>query len=86
MPPPLDTLAAWTGHWLVVTCACGRRVQLPTKMLVRQHGDQTRLPGIVARLRCQRCGARPIEAELRDDVQTSASGYARGYPGGRPQG
>jgi hypothetical protein len=52
-------------------------------MLARQHGDQAKLAKLVARLRCERCGARPIEAELRDDVQTSASGYAKGYPGGR---
>lgn len=83
MPPPIDTLAAHPGHWLVVACACGRRALLPTKMLARQHGAEARLQAIVARLRCEKCGARPIEAELRDDVQTSASGYARGYPGGR---
>ncbi len=83
MPPPIDTLAAWPGHWLTVRCACGRTSHLPTKMLARQHGDQAKLAKLVARLRCERCGARPIEAELRDDVQTSASGYAKGYPGGR---
>jgi cytochrome c-type biogenesis protein CcmH/NrfF len=83
MPLPFDTLAAHPDHWLVVRCACERRAYLPTKMLARQHGAETRLQDIVARLRCQQCGARPIEAELRDDVQTSASGYARGYPGGR---
>jgi hypothetical protein len=83
MPPPVNTLAAWPGHWLALACACGRRVYLPTKMLTRQHGAEARLPEMVARFRCQQCGARPVEAEMRDDVQTSASGYARGYPGGQ---
>lgn len=82
MPPPIDTLAAWPGHWLAVGCACGRRAYLPTKMLARQHGPEAKLAELVARLRCQQCGSRPTIAELRDDVQTSASGYAKGYPGG----
>jgi hypothetical protein len=86
MFPSLDTLAAHPGHWLTIGCACGRRIHLPTKMLARQHGGGARLPEIVARLRCRKCGARPIEADLRDDVQTSASGFARGYPGSRPSG
>lgn len=84
MLPPLDTLAAHPGHWLAVECACGHRAYLPTKMLGRQHGGQARIPELVARLRCSKCGGRPISADLRDDIQTSASGYARGYPGGRP--
>lgn len=84
MLPPLDTLAAWPGHWLVVACPCGRRAHLPTKLLARRHGPEMPLPRLVARLRCHQCGARPTSAELRDDIQTSASGYARGYPGGQP--
>lgn len=83
MPPPFDTPAAWPGHWLTVGCACGHEAHLPCKLLAREHGAGTQLAAIVARLRCRRCGARPTKAELRDDVQTSAPGYAKGYPGGR---
>lgn len=80
MPPPLDTLAALSGHWITASCACGRTVHLPVKLLAREHGPETRVAAVVARLRCGKCGGRPIEAELRDDVQTSAPGYARGFP------
>ncbi|MBS7789291.1 hypothetical protein KTR66_04760 [Roseococcus sp. SDR] len=81
--PPNDTLSAWSGHWLTVHCACARRVHLPLKLLARDHGAETPLPRIVARLRCAKCGARPSAAELVESPQTSAPGYARGYPSGR---
>ncbi len=80
MPPPLDTLAALSGHWITASCVCGRMVHLPVKMLAREHGPETRVATVVARLRCEKCGARPIGAELIESPQTSASGYVSSLP------
>ena len=80
MPPPLDTLAALSGHWITTSCACGRTVHLPVKLLAREHGPETRVAAVVARLRCTKCGARPTGAELVESPQTSASGYVRSLP------
>lgn len=79
MPTPDDTLAAWPAHWLSVSCGCGRRVHLPVKLPAREHGGQTTLPHLVARLRCRDCGERVTNAELVTSPQTTAPGYAHGF-------
>lgn len=75
-----DTLAAWPGHWLTVGCGCGRKVHLPTKLLVRAHGPTARLPALVARMRCNACNGRVTSAAMTANPQAGATGFAVGFP------
>ena len=74
--PINTTLADWLDWWLVVTCPCGRRADLPMKMLARRYGTGAQMHHFAARLRCASCGAAPASAELVDHVQYLAPGFA----------
>jgi len=77
---PDDNLAAWTGHWLTVACGCGRKVHVPVKLLVREHGPAASLPALVARMRCKSCNGRVADATMTANPQAGAVGYAAGFP------
>ena len=48
--------------------------QVPHKLLVRMHGPQAWVPGLLARMRCRTCRKRPITAEWVDSPAGGASG------------
>ena len=66
------------GWWLELRCECERSTSIPHKLLARAHGAAARVPNLLARMRCARCGRRPIRAEWIDNPAGGAKGY--GYP------
>lgn len=75
-PVPSDTtLAAWTDWWIIARCGCGRRSDLPVRLLVRRIGGAVPLTRFAARLRCKACKARPQTVELTDDPRDGAKGF-----------
>jgi hypothetical protein len=71
---PAAPLSAVPDWWLELRCGCGRTVQSPRRLLVREHGPAARAPELVARMRCERCGSRPAAAEWIDNPQGGARG------------
>jgi hypothetical protein len=87
-PPPTraaalaSPLRSLVTCWIDVRCdpaQCTGIVVLPIKMLVRQHGGRVTLASVVARLRCSRCGERPVSVTL---VSAPNHGAAFGAPAG----
>lgn len=56
-------------------CGCGRSAVLPLRRLIHRHGAAARLPALIARMRCEGCGGRPVEATLLNNPQWGAPGY-----------
>lgn len=71
---PLVDLVPW---WLSVRCACGGHTYLPFRWLSAVHGWQTPLSAVLARLKCDSCGARAEDVELVADpaARKGEAGY-----------
>ncbi|TXM96180.1 hypothetical protein FV242_33935 [Methylobacterium sp. WL64] len=67
------------GCWLDMTCACGRGIKQPIKMLVRSLGPGHHLAEIVPRLTCKHCGAKPATVHL---CETAIRVFNKGEPPG----
>lgn len=61
------TLAQLAGCWLMLRCDCGHQVPLPLRLMAAQHGWGIKLEPFMAKLKCQRCGARPRSIRLSSD-------------------
>jgi hypothetical protein len=77
-PTPSSTLADADGWWIEATCACGRSVAIPCRLVAREQPPGTTVGAFAARLRCQGCRARPDRLHLVDDPQLGASGRPDG--------
>ena len=51
------------GWWLELRCACERMTQVPHKLLVKAHGRLSRVPHLLARMRCSQCERGTVEQE-----------------------
>jgi hypothetical protein len=63
---PLRELLA---YWLELRCdpaRCTKVVCAPLRMLAAKRGGQLRLQDVIARLRCEQCGERPVNASITD--------------------
>ena len=83
MPPPERPLAPARDHldwWLIIRCRCGYRVDFPIRLLARRHGLDTDLNLVGRRLRCQRCGQRPLEVQMTDRPDRMGQGHGGGTP------
>ena len=66
------------GWWLDLRCTCGRSTSVPHRLLTQRHCARTRVPDLLARLRCSQYGARPASAEWIDN--TAGGAFGSGYP------
>ena len=76
--PPLSTpIAELSGFWLQPRC-CGQTTSyLPCRLLAAQHGWNTPLSAVCARLRC-RCGERPATITMTDRPDRMGSDHGGG--------
>jgi hypothetical protein len=66
-PKPADRLSWRRGEWLHLSCQCGHRAALHIGALALQHelSLEMRLYRVIDRMRCSRCGAKPIGIEVK---------------------
>lgn len=81
--PELQPLSTMGGWWLSLDCGCGMHVDYPLRLLAQRAGATARLCDAMARMRCKRCGARPLTAKLvdrPDQVNTTRTPRAQVHP------
>lgn len=49
------------GGTLRITCGCGHSGDVPVEALVARHGEDARVRGAIATMRCSGCGARRVQ-------------------------
>jgi hypothetical protein len=66
-PKPVDRISWRRGEWLHLSCQCGHRAALHIGALALQHelSPAMRLYRVIDRMRCSRCGAKPVGIEVK---------------------
>ncbi len=65
-PKPIDPVCYQRDAVLRVRCACGHRMNAKLGPFCKAHGvsDDTCCYQLIARLKCSKCGARPVAADV----------------------
>jgi hypothetical protein len=67
-------LSELVPYWLDLRCdpsICTKIVCAPLRLMARTHGPKRRLGELIARLRCEQCGQRPVRVTITESPITA---------------